>query len=115
MNYKDYNGFLKPFIVEHYNGTGVMEDPYMPKKVVGEFDVKEDAEKYAKELFNENNTPEEIKSTWCNNTYWVNVNTLSKKGKQLLSEFEKGFKNINTKDYEKVKVGEYTFNFKRWD
>jgi hypothetical protein len=39
----------------------------------------------------------------------------SKKGKQLLSEFEKGFKNINTKDYEKVKVGEYTFNFKRWD
>lgn len=116
MTYAEYIGFSKPYVVQHYTGTGVTEDPYEPKEVVGEFDTKEEAEGFAKKLFNENNTPEQIKSTWCDNTYWVNVNILSDKGKQLLSEFRKGFKrvDINPKEYDTHKVSDYTFHFKKW-
>ena len=117
MTYDNYEGYSKPFIVQHNTGTGVMEDNYILREVAGEFDTKEDAEKFADKLFKENNTLEQIKSTWCDNTYCVNVNTLSEKGKQLLADLKKGFKDIeiNKDEYDTYKVGEYTFYFKKWD
>jgi len=115
MNYAEYEGFSKPYIVQHNTGTGVMEDPYKPKKVVGEFDTKEEAESFANKLFKENNTPEQIKSTWFNNTYWVNVNTSSDEGKELFEKLREGFKEfeINEEEYKEIKLDGYSIYFKK--
>lgn len=116
MTYDNYKGFTKPYVVQHYTGTGVMEDNYIAREVVGEFDTKIEAETFADKMFKANNTPEQIKSTWYDNTYSVNVNTLSDKGKELLTDLEKGFGKIkiNKEDYEKMVVGERTFYFKKF-
>ena len=55
---------------------------------MGEFDTEEEAKRFANKLLYENNPLEDIKSTWCSNTYVVNVNTLSIKGRELLDKFK---------------------------
>ena len=79
-------------------GFGVMEAPYTDVRVVYETNNQEEAESKAKELFHLDNTPEEIQSTWCNNTYIVIVNTTTEEGKMLLEEFHEKFKSLETRE-----------------
>ena len=79
----------KTFIVMQQKGFGVMEAPCTDVRIVYGTNSQAEAEAKAKELFHLNNTPEEIQSTWCNNTYLVIVNTTTEDGKRLLEEFKK--------------------------
>jgi len=122
MKYMEYNGFTKTYVVIHSTGTGVVEDQFIDHHVVYETDNIDEAKEKANELTKQNNTAEEIESTWYSNNYFVNVNILSKKGKELLKEFnykfdEKLKKGLEDGIYDKVKIGDITlykdnrFNF----
>jgi hypothetical protein len=89
MTYKDYKGFTKAFVIVYVTGNGTMESKFTEHHVVFESDDKEEADEKAWELTLKNNRIGEIKSSWYNNRYHVNVNTLSDKGRMLLSEFDK--------------------------
>jgi hypothetical protein len=88
MNYQKFDSD-KAFIVMQRSGTGVMEDPYTDVGVVFETNDKDEAKAKSKELFHANNSPEAIKSTWCNNTYWVIANINTEVGKNLLDAFHR--------------------------
>lgn len=88
MTYKEYKGYTKAYIVVHNTGFGVMEAPYKEKEVVYETDSLKEAEKVSRKFEKKNNSKKDIKSTWIPNTYWINVNTLSPKGKLLEKEFD---------------------------
>ncbi|MFA7708159.1 MAG: hypothetical protein WCX73_04365 [Candidatus Pacearchaeota archaeon] len=114
MNYKDYEGFTKTYVIVYVTGTGVMEDNFIDHNVVFETNDKEEADKKAEELKVQNNSPANIASTWYSNRYHVNINTLSENGKKLLEEFESDFderleKGLKDGRYGKVKVGDMTF------
>lgn len=89
-------------------GFGVMEAPYTDVRIVYETNSQAEAEAKAKELFHLNNTPEEIQSTWCNNTYLVIVNTTTEDGKRLLQEFNEKFKSLDARE---SKPNDYTYEF----
>jgi len=107
MKYKNYEGYTKTYILVHNTGTGTMEDNYMEHEVVYETDDYDDAENKALELKLKNNPKKDIESSWCNNTYHININTLTDKGKRLLSDFkvraDESFKKL-------IKSGDYTVN-----
>lgn len=86
MNYQKFDSD-KAFIVMQKKGTGVMEDPYLDVGIVFETNSKDEAYLKADELFHANNSPEAIKSTWCQNTYWVIANTNTEIGNKLLNDF----------------------------
>ena len=88
----------KTFIVMQQKGFGVMEAPYTDVRIVYETNSQAEAEAKAKELFHLNNTPEEIQSTWCNNTYLVIINTTTEDGKRLLEEFHEKFKSLDARE-----------------
>jgi hypothetical protein len=87
MNYKDYKGCFKTYVVVHNTGFGTMEANFVEHDVVYETDDYGDATSKALEFKIQNNTPSEIQSSWCNNTYHVNVNTLSEQGNVLFERF----------------------------
>ena len=89
-------------------GFGVMEAPYTDVRIVYETNSQAEAEAKAKELFHLNNTPEEIQSTWCNNTYLVIVNTTTEDGKRLLEEFHEKFKKLEARE---LGPNDYTYEF----
>lgn len=103
MEYREYPSD-KTYIVVHKTGFGVMEAPYIEKEVVYGSDNLKDAKEKASELERQNNSAENIRSSWRYNTYWININTKTKKGKKLLGEFGKQF----DRKIEKVKNGNYT-------
>lgn len=80
MEFKDCEGFKKQYVVQRYTGNGVVEDNYVDRELIKGFKSKEKAEEYAEKLFQENNTQEQIRSTWCSNRYKVVTNTLHPKG-----------------------------------
>lgn len=83
MTYKDYHGFIKAYVVVHNTGHGVMESNFVERDVVFETDDYEEAVSVSKQLEIKNNPEDSIRSGWPNNTYHINVNTLSEKGKLL--------------------------------
>ncbi len=89
MNYQDYPNYTKTFIVMRCSGFGVMEAPYQDEEVVFETDNEDEAYAESNRLRETNNTPEQIKSSWIPNTYWVHVNTSTEAGKKLLAEFQR--------------------------
>lgn len=108
MEYKDYIGFTKTYVLVHNTGTGIMEDNYVERDVVYETDDYKDAENKSLELKLKNNTKSQIESNWCNNTYQINVNTLSDYGKKLCKEFVDNFYNKrNTINISYNKTDEY--------
>jgi hypothetical protein len=111
MIYQKYEGFTKTYVICRGEGSGVAEDPYIQKEVVCETDNYENALKLQDILTKENNTPKQIESTWIPNTYWINVNILSKKGEELFNEAQSRFgaKVANLDDFDISKVGGYTF------
>jgi hypothetical protein len=114
MTYKDYKGFTKAYVIVYVTGTGVMEDSFIDHCVVFETDNKIEADKKAKELKIQNNSPAEIESTWYRNRYHVNINTLSDMGKELSKKFQNEFderlnKGLEEGKYDKVKIGDMTF------
>jgi predicted transcriptional regulator len=106
MTYAEYKGFKKTYVVVYVTGTGVMEDNFIDHDVVFESNDKGEADEKAKELTMKNNSIAEIESTWYRNRYQVNINTLSKKGKELLKKFENDFdeklKNMDESKYNKI-------------
>lgn len=90
MEYREYPS-NKTYIVVHKTGFGVVESPYLEKEVVYESNSLKVAQKKADELEVQNNSTEEIKSSWVSNTYWININTTTKQGKKLLEKFGKEF------------------------
>lgn len=111
MEYRKYTS-NKTYIVVHKTGFGVMENPYVEKEVVYESNSLKDAEKKAKELEIQNNSAEDIKSSWVSNTYWININTTTKQGEKLLAkfgkEFEEKMKKVRWKNYKPYKMGDQT-------
>lgn len=91
MTYKEYQGFTKAYIVVHCTGFGVMEAPYVEHDVVFETDDIDVAMATGKDLIIKNNSIKEIESSWIPNTYQINVNILSEKGKSLHKKFKKDF------------------------
>ena len=87
MTYKEYIGLTKTYVVVYVTGLGIMEDNFIEHNVVFETDDECEANKKAQELTKQNNTIDEINSTWYRNRFHVNINTSTKKGKVLLNEF----------------------------
>jgi hypothetical protein len=87
MKYKDYAEYSKTYVLVHNTGFGVQEDNYIEHEVVYETDDYDDAINTSLELKMKNNTDEQIKSGWCDNTYQININTLTKNGKLLYDKF----------------------------
>lgn len=116
MQYKDYEGYSKTYVLVHNTGFGVMEDNYIEHDVVYETDDYEDAQNKALEFKIKNNKPEDIQSSWCYNTYHINVNTLSNKGQELLSSYKDYFddtlKDIDKSGYIKIENHGVCFYFK---
>lgn len=102
MEYKDFPGYGKPFIVQHCTGFGVMESPfqYAEQDIVGWFDTKEEAEAFSKMMTEKNNPSADRKSSWCNNTYHIHINTLSERGKELLNQFYIQWDELKKKHFE---------------
>lgn len=97
------------------SGFGVMEANYVDEEIVFQTDDQEEAYEKARSLTKENNTPEQIKSSWIPNTYWVHANTLTVEGKRLLAEFDakhkKTFDRIkNHPNYTETKIGGVTIH-----
>ena len=97
------------------SGFGVMEAPYIDEEIVFETDSEDEAITESKKLRNINNTPEQIKSSWVPNTYWVHVNTSTEKGKELLDIFEKEveerLKKIQSQsNYKKIEIDGITIH-----
>ena len=114
MKYADYKGFTKAYVVVRVTGNGVMEDRFVEHDVVYETDDGLDAQNKATDLEAENNSKGDIESTWYNNRYHVNVNTLSKYGRKLRSkfrtEFDEGLKRgLEEGRYNIIKKGGMTF------
>ena len=102
MEYREYPSD-KTYIVVHKTGFGVMENPYTEKEVAYESNSLKDAKDKANELERQNNTEENIKSSWIYNTYWININTTTPEGKKLLKKFGKEF----DRKMEKAKEGNF--------
>jgi hypothetical protein len=115
MIYQKYEGFTKTYVICRGEGFGVMEAPYIQKEVVFETDDYNEALSEQERLTKANNTAKEIKSTWIPNTYWINVNTLSKKGEELFNGTQGDFetKPIDLDNFDITNVGEYTFYHKK--
>ena len=92
MTYKEYKGYTKAYVVVYVTGNGVMEDNFVEHDVVYETNSKKDAYAKADELTTQNNSKKDIESTWYDNHYHVNINILSKEGKNLSDEFSGKFK-----------------------
>ena|SRR5690349_960751 len=119
MEYKNYDGFSKTYVVEHNTGYGTMESNFEPVAVVFETDDLDVAKEKSAEFQRANNSKEDIESTWILNTYHINVNTLSVGGKALHKRFESKFKKYlnSIKDdpnFIKYQVGETTVYMAKW-
>lgn len=119
MKYKDYEGFTKPYVIVHNTGFGVMEAPYQEHEIVGEADTYLEAQRLSKQFERENNTRDEIRSSWIPNTYHINVNTNCIEGQFLLKEIEKeadkAFEKVkcNPENYSTHKIGGMTYHFQK--
>jgi len=110
MNYKNYEGFTKTYIVVCVTGNGVMEDNFIDHDIVFESNDKGEADSKANELTLKNNSFAEIQSTWYSHRYQVNINTLSDGGKLLYKKFEQEFKKRNRefKKQQKLNLEKFT-------
>lgn len=122
MKYTDYHGWTKPYVIVHNTGFGVMEAPFIEHEVVAEANTWEEAVKMANKLKVNNNSAEDIRSSWVPNTYHINVNTNCDEGKALLVEFEKevdkAFQKVidNPDGYDTIKTRDgFTFHFQKTD
>ena len=111
MTFKEHKE-QKTYVVVHYTGTGVVEDPHVEGKVCGSFDLREDAEKLSNTL----NLPFKGDS-WSGNHFSIHTNTLTEEGKKLSAKFSAAFKEnwdktSNDPQYKDYKVGEHTFRLK---
>lgn len=92
MEYKEYSHIKDCYVVVHCTGNGVMEDRYVEQGIVYSSNDKKKCERKIKQLTKENNTPQQIKSTWLDNTYMLCINSSSEKGEMLYREWSKKFK-----------------------
>jgi hypothetical protein len=76
-----------------------MEDPHKFKRVVSEHRTMEEAEAEAASLKVLYNTPEEIESTWTDNNFHININSLSEEGRNYWNSRPNFFDNLNEDDY----------------
>jgi hypothetical protein len=90
MIFKSYIGYTKLYVVQRHTGVGILRNPYKPQEVVGEFDDKEEAIRYADELRRNNNSADSFKNNWVDNTYKVNINLINEKGVKMLERAKKG-------------------------
>lgn len=91
MVFKSYAGYTKLYVVQRHTGLGILPlHPYIEHEVVGEFDDKDEAIRYADELRKNNNSAESFKNNWVNNKYKVNINLLNEKGVKMLEMAKKG-------------------------
>lgn len=112
MIYKEYNGFTKCYVVVHNTGFGVIEAPYEEKEVVFETDLLHEAEAKSRELTSINNNPD--CGSWKENTYHININTLSELGKLMERKFEQDFNQMiesgmKAGNLRVAKIGNMTF------
>jgi hypothetical protein len=84
MQYQELKQFNKPFVVQHYEGHGVVESPHVDLEYVKDFDTLEEAQ-----LFSDNRYPKVTNWDW--NHCKVIVNTSTKEGKRLYDIFSKEF------------------------
>lgn len=98
MRYKDYPDYEETYIIHHNTGYGVMESLRVEHGIVASCSTLEEANNICEELTRLNNSAEDIKSSWIENTYSININTCTDEGKKLLKEFhiqtDKLFKEI---------------------
>ncbi len=110
MTYKNYPGYSKTYILVHNTGFGVMEAPYEEKEIVFEANTLEEAQAEAKRLTDLNNPGND--TSWKENTYHININTLTDKGKELLNDFHIKVDQLSQKakdeGWKPVKVGGVT-------
>lgn len=114
--FKEYPN-KKTFVIVHYTGTGVMEDPSVMREIVFDTDDKQEAEDKAHRLYLDNNSLGQIQSTWTDNHYHIHTNPLTEEGKRLETEFRKQFDEAwskrNPDDYNEYKVGDITFSIEK--
>ena len=91
MTYKEYPDHKGCYVIVHYTGYGVMEDPYIEREPVYSTNDCDDTEALVHAFTEDYNTPEQIESTWIPDTFHINVNTITDKGKQLHKEFTEVF------------------------
>ena len=90
MIFKSYTGYTKLYVVQRHTGVGILCNLHIPHEVVGEFDDKEEAIRYADELRRNNNSADSFKNNWVDNTYKVNINLINEKGVKMLERAKKG-------------------------
>lgn len=83
-----------PYVVYHYTGTGVIEDPFVDKWPVEGFNNDVEARGYSSKLTIDNNSEQALKSSWYFNRYDVRINTANHIGKKLYDEWNRKFTRI---------------------
>lgn len=111
--------FTKTYLIQHVTGTGVMEDQFWFREIVSEHDTEEEADRAALQLKYDNNTAEEILSTWYQNSYWVKINTCTEEGKTLEEKHDQEMKNhfskLDKSKYDEIHYEDFTFYVQKTD
>jgi len=103
MMYKEYAGH-HTYVVQRYTGFGLQESPHIEGEVMGSFESEDEAKEKQVQL---TISEPSYNPSWQYVNFFININTLTNKGKQLLLEFEKsieeGIKSGRLKSiYEKI-------------
>lgn len=90
MKFREYPD-RNTYVIVHYTGNGVVEDPYTNEVDIQSFEDGEEALEKVKELHLAANTKEQLESSWLSNRYGIIINTITDKGKELYTAWSKEF------------------------
>lgn len=89
FTYREFPDNEFTYHILHKTGHGVMENQYKDEGYVYATNDLELAQKRCKDFEIATNTQSEIEEGWCNNTYWIVINTLTEAGKDHFEQFKK--------------------------
>lgn len=106
----------KTYILQHFTGNGVMEDPLAPAEIIGYFDTYEEAKEEGERLH-----PTRDWMAWSGHTYRIHANPLTEEGAMIKASQDLEMKKrsdalhedmrLHPERYKTTKMGDTTYIF----